>query len=163
MTCMRKSPQTLMYLQVQSPGGGTVWKALGGWSCWSRCITKVGFQVLKPMTGQCLFFCLLPSKQDIKLPASAPAPCLSVFHHDDHAVTVTEAGPARHSPPRCHTGLPIREQRRLPVCQCSAPSPAFTVQHPSKNGGAHSGWLLPVQLMQSEQSLTHLLRCPFSR
>lgn len=133
----------LMYLQAQSPGGGTVWKGLGGWPCWRRCITKVGFKVLKPMTGQCLSLCLLPSKQDIKLSATAPAQCLSVFHHDDHALTVTKTGLSRHSPPWCggqgsrslrsaHIGLTIRKQRGMPVCQCSAPFQLLQFSFPQR-------------------------------
>lgn len=59
-------------------------------------LLRVGFEgfqkTKKSMPGPNPDTPLLPSDQDVKLSATAPGPCLSASHHDDHGLTSETVG-----------------------------------------------------------------------
>ena len=58
------------------------------WPCWRRYVTGGGLWGFKsPHQTQSHSLCLLHVDQDAKLSATAPAPCLTAFCHDDHGLT----------------------------------------------------------------------------
>jgi hypothetical protein len=67
---------------------GRWWSGVG----WGGVGRVVGFEVSKAYFGPSGFLFLLPVDQDIELPDTSPAPCLSaichVFHHDDNGLNL---------------------------------------------------------------------------